>query len=179
MREIAVLTGFILLHFTPGTKAEQKIFLGDLQPIQAKVGWDQYYVFRNGNFALPGKKPTSLMVDGRVVQKGIYAHANSELIFSIPSGVQQFEAFGVMPVSANATFPDNGSEMLYGTWAYEIWIDGKKAYESDPLCAYVKKQVPIRINIPNNSKQITLKTNSLGSGHCDWSIWADPFFVSP
>jgi len=158
--------------------AEQKIFLGDLQPVQARVGWSNYRVFRDGVWS-DDKNPAKCIVDGKVVQTGIFAHANSELMFAVPAGVRSFEAFGAMPTPPSSSFPDGASEVLYGTWAYEVWIDGAKVFESNPLCAYVKKQVPIRVSIPPNARMITLKTTSLGSNHCDWSIWAMPTFTKP
>lgn len=170
--------GLVGLLMANSLLAEQKIFLGDLQPIQTKVGWANYRVFRDSIWS-DDKNPTKCMVNGKVAQIGIFAHANSEIIFAIPAGVRVFEAVGAMPTPPYPSFPDNGTDMLYGTWAYEVWIDGAKAFESDPLCAYVKKQVPIRVTVPPNARQITLKTTSLGSNHCDWSIWAEPYFIKP
>jgi hypothetical protein len=73
----------------------------------------------------------------------------------------------------------NGRDVLDGSWSYEVLIDGVQVYESEPLCAYVKKEIPINVEIPENAKIITLKTHMLGDGNCDHAIWAEPYFIKP
>ncbi len=163
--------------------AEEKIFLGDLKPMKAKVGFGSYGVITNGNCGVDtaGAKG-EFLANGKPAQKGIFTHCDSEVIFAIPAGVRKFTAVGAMPNYKRA-FKDGVSwgevDRLDGSWSYEVLIDGVQVYESEPLCSYVKKEVPIQVDIPENAKHITLKTHILGNGNCDHSIWADPYFIKP
>lgn len=159
--------------------AEEKIFLGDLKPMKAKVGYAEYFVIRDGVIGNGFSK--EFLVDEKPAKKGLFAHADSEVIFAIPNGVRKFTAVGTGPnfKSGRASKNVNGLDMLDGSWSYEVLIDGVQVYESEPLCAYVKKEAPIQVDIPENARHITLKTHMLGNGHSDWSIWADPYFIKP
>ncbi len=168
-----VLWGFTLLH----ANAEEKIFLGDLKPMKAKVGFGGYYVITNGNCGTSGAN--EFLVGGKPAQRGLFTHADSEVIFAIPKGVKRFVAVGTMPNFKRPSRNVNGHDVLDGSWSYEVIIDGVQVYESEPLCVYVKKEIPIEIEIPESAKQITLKTYMLGHGNTDHSIWAEPYFIKP
>jgi hypothetical protein len=158
--------------------AEEKIFLGDLKPMKAKVGFGSYGVITNGNCGVrDGGATGAFLVNGEPAQKGVFTHCDSEVIFAIPSGVRKFTAVGTMPNYKRASRNVGGFDVLDGSWSYEVLIDGVQVYESEPLCAYVKKEVPIEVDIPENAKHITLKTHILGQGHCDHCIWAEPYFI--
>ena len=159
--------------------AEEKIFLGDLKPMRAKVGYAQYFVIRDG--VIGNDLSKEFLVNEKPARKGLFAHADSEVIFAIPNGVTKFTAVGTGPnfKAKRASKNVNGLDMLDGSWTYEVLIDGVQVYESEPLCAYVKKEAPIQVDIPENARHITLKTHRLGNGHSDWSIWAEPYFIKP
>lgn len=159
--------------------AEEKIFLGDLKPMRAKVGYAQYFVIRDG--VIGNDLSKEFLVNEKPARKGLFAHADSEVIFAIPNGVTKFTAVGTGPnfKAKRASKNVNGLDMLDGSWTYEVLIDGVQVYESEPLCAYVKKEAPIQVDIPENARHITLKTHMLGNGHSDWSIWAEPYFINP
>jgi hypothetical protein len=175
----SIVTVFILVILSLQINAEEKVSLAGLKPIKARVGHGQLHAFTDGNCAEEGRPPLSCVIDGSVAQTGLYAHADSEVVYEIPKGTQRFEAFG----ATNANLPNVGNTRygprFLGTWAYEIWVDGKKLYESSPFFSYEKRSFPITVSIPKGAKQITLKTTMLGNDNYDWSIWAEPYFVKP
>jgi len=169
-----------LSFFSSSAFPAEKIFLGDLKPMKAKVGFGGYQVIKDGNCGVrDGGATGQFFVDDKPAQNGIFTHTDSEIIFAVPPGVNKFIATGTMPNYQRNSRNVNGFDVLDGSWTYEVIIDGVQIYESEPLCAYLKKQVPIEVEIPENAKQITLKTHMLGNGHCDHSIWAEPYFIKP
>ena len=178
MKLTQILAVVLLGLVVADVNAEEKIFLGDLKPMKAKVGFGGYYTIKDGNPHSGGSDGT-FSANGKPAQKGLFTHCDSEVIFAIPSGVTKFVAVGTMPNFTNPSKNVDGEEVLNGSWAYEVQIDGIQVYESEPLCAYVKKEVPIQVEIPNNAHYITLKTHMLGSGNTDHAIWAEPYFIKP
>lgn len=179
MRLTQCLIAALLCLVATYVNAEEQIFLGDLKPIKAKVGYDQYRVIRDG--VIGNGFSEEFLVNEKPAKKGLFAHADSEVIFAIPTGVTKFTAVGTGPnfKAKRASKNVNGLDMLDGSWTYEVLIDGVQVYESEPLCAYVKKEAPIQVDIPANARYMTLKTHMLGNAHSDWSIWADPYFIKP
>lgn len=157
-----------------------KVFLGDLKPLKATVGWGAFKAIKDGDCGLrDGDATGRFLVDGKPAQKGIFTHADSEIVFAVPRGVTKFTAIGTMPNYQRNSRNVNGFEVLDGSWNYIVIIDGIQVFESEPLCAYLKKQIPIEVEIPENAKYLTLKTLMLGDGNCDHSIWAEPYFIKP
>ena len=165
--------------------AEERIFVGDVKPMKAKVGYRSYGVITNGiSWVRNGGSTGAFMVDGKPAQKGLITCSDSEVIFAIPSGVRRFVSVGTMPdyktPSKNGRNKESdGLDHVDGVWSYEVLIDGIQVYESEPLCSYVKKEIPIEVDIPENAQHITLKTHMLGNGNCDHCIWAEPYFIKP
>jgi hypothetical protein len=179
MNKKTLLLGISFCLIFSYLKAEEKIFLGDLKPMKAKVGFGGYYTINDGNTRSGGSDNT-FNVNGKPAQRGLFTHADSEIVFAVPSGVKKFVAVGTMP---NMKLPTKnmggGIEVFHGSWSYEVFVDGVQVFESEPLCAYVKKEVPIEVEIPENAQHITLITRSLGSINADHSIWGEPYFIKP
>jgi len=180
MKLIQMLIVAVLCLVATHVNAEERTFLGDLKPMKAKVGFGSYGVITNGNCGVDtaGAKG-EFLANGKPAQKGIFTHCDSEVVFAIPNGVRKFTAVGAMPNYKRPSKNIDGTEVLDGSWSYEVLIDGVQVYESEPLCAYVKKEVPIQVDIPENAQHITLKTHILGNGNCDHCIWAEPYFIKP
>ena len=179
MKLIKLLIGSLLVLIVSNVHAEERIFLGDLKPMKIKIGFGSTneVVIRDGKAPWTGLE---FFVDGKPVKKGLCTHADSEIVFSIPAGARRFIAVCTMPNFNRASHDVGGFDVLDGTWAYEVLIDGISVFESEhPLCAYVKKQLPIEVEIPENSRNITLKTYMLGNRHFDHAIWAEPYFIKP
>lgn len=165
--------------------AEERIFVGDVKPMKAKVGYGSYGVITNGiSWVRNGGSTGAFMADGKPAQKGLITCCDSEVVFAIPSGVRRFVSIGTMPdyktPSKNGRNKESdGLDHIDGVWSYEVLIDGIQVYESEPLCSYVKKEIPIEVDIPEKAQYLTLKTHQLGNGNCDHCIWAEPYFIKP
>ena len=185
MNKISTLTilAICFCGFFSKVNAEEKIFLGDLKPMKRKVGSGNDFLITNGDCGVrDGGSTGAFLIDGKPATKGLFTHCDSEVVFAVPPGVRKFVAVGTMPNYSRA-FKDGKPwgevDRLDGSWSYEVLIDGVQVYESEPLCSYVKKNVSIQIDIPENARHITLKTHMLGNGNCDHSIWAEPYFIKP
>jgi hypothetical protein len=142
-------------------KKNEGIFLGDLEPVMAKVGWGDY---------LPNYYPEDdrapVLVDGVKCNAYIFAHAKSEALYTLPPDVTKFTAIGIRPA---------GNRWIAGTFAFEVLIDGKSVFKSEPLRSYPDFQAPISVDIPKGSQTLGLKVDNLGNGFSDHSIWAYPY----
>lgn len=69
----------------PPTATLPDVYLGDLQPLRAQVGWGQLQV----DLSIEGKP---LTVGGQRYARGIGTHANSLLVYQIPAGASRFVA---------------------------------------------------------------------------------------
>ena len=103
--------------------AEEKISLVDIKPVKAKVGFGGYYTIRDGNTRSGGGDGT-FNINGQRAQKGLFTHAESEIVFAIPTGVRKFVAVGTMPNFKTISREVDGSDVLNGPWDYEVLIDG-------------------------------------------------------
>lgn len=179
LKKLAVLALLFSSLLSGLSFAEEKVSLTELKPVQVKVGWGQYFTFKDGNCAEHGQPPLVCQIGDKTAETGIYAHAPSEITFDIPKNSHRFEAIGATSANLPMVTPANGGLRILGSWAYEVLMDGKKVYESEPLMAYERRQIPIQVVIPKGAKRITLKINELGHNACDWSYWAEPYFIRP
>lgn len=138
------------------------LFLGDLHPSKARVGWGDYRV----NF-YPDHKIAKVLVDGKPCDHFLFAHANSAVTYRIPDGMKTFTAIGIRPT---------GNDWIAGTFTFEVLVDGQSLFKSEPLKSYPNYQVPISVTLPEGAEMIELRTDTLGNGFADHSIWAYPFF---
>jgi hypothetical protein len=164
----ALLLGSLLLsactcpRTSTATPRPEGLFLGDLHPVNARVGWGDYLV----NF-YPDHKIAKVPVDGKPCDLFLFAHANSSVTYRIPDGMQTFTATGIRPT---------GNDWIAGTFTFEVLVDGKSLFKSEPLKSYPGYQVPISVTLPAGAEMLELKTDNLGNGFADHSIWAYPFF---
>ena len=133
----------------------QPVKLTQLKPKYAKAG-------RGGPQINKGGK-RMLIVDNKPCAEYIFAHADSLLRYDIPSGAKHFKAVGCSADGYNLSFRVN--------------IDGKTVYECKSLRKSGKKEVNIKVRIPENSKEIELITDGLGDVSFDHSCWAYPEFT--
>lgn len=103
-----------------------------------------------------------------VYNKGITAHANSEVVYNIEGkGYDTFESYlGV----------NRGSVKDKGSVTFEILLDGQKVYDSGVIKGTDDQKF---VSIPlNGAKEITLITTNAGDGNgSDHSVWADAKFI--
>ena len=146
----------------PKDKRPSGLFLGDLSPIKARVGFGDYTVN-----AYPEPQNAKILVDGKPCAYFIFAHTNSDVTYKIPDGMKSFTATGIRP---------SGNPWIAGTFSFEVIVDGKSVFKSQSLNSYPNYQVPISITLPPDAQILELKTDNLGNGFADHSIWAYPFF---
>jgi len=140
-------------------------YLSDMTAKSAKVGWGSLQKDKS----VAGGTITLLRqgVDA-TYDKGLGAHANSEVVYDIEGkGFDFFESYiGI----------DQAAKGQKSSATFEIWVDGEKKYASDVFRAntdhgYVK--VPV-----TGAKEVTLiTTDAKDSGNSsDHTIWADAKF---
>ncbi len=145
-----------------------ELFLGDLPPLHAQVGWDVYRVSplspvveRDGNY---------LTVAGKPCLQYLWAHASSRLEFAIPEGYTHFTATGI-------GFRNDRPDMKHispGTWTYAVEVDGQRIFTSQPLKDYPGKELPVDLVFPAGSRRLTLIVDNAGDSNNDQSHWAYP-----
>lgn len=138
------------------------LFLGDLHPSKARVGWGDF-----GINTYPDHKIAKVLVDGKPCDRFLFAHANSSVTYGIPEGMKTFTAVGIRPA---------GNEWISGSFTFEVLVDGKSLFKSLPLKNYPDFQVPVSVTLPDGAQTLELRTDNLGNGFSDHSIWAYPFF---
>ena len=144
-----------LMH--PGYGA---VFLGDLEPISAEVGWGNVVV----NKGFDGHDSVKILDEQHSVF--LFAHSPSKLVYSIPSGMRRFTAIGV-----GLDHPETQHN-----WKYLVYVDGKPVYES-PYREEHLEGIPIDVPLPHDGRILILK---IASGHEGKGLantcWAFPYF---
>ena len=138
----------------------RSVFLGDLEPIAANVGWGKLLV----NQGFDGYDRVKIL--GEQHRVFLFAHSPSKLVYSLPPDVRRFTAIG-----AGLDHPETQHD-----WQYLLYIDGKLVHES-PHHEEHREGIPIDVSIPHNSKVIILKIISghEGKGLAN-TCWAFPYF---
>jgi len=139
-------------------------YLSDIKETSSKVGWDVL----TKNRALEGGKIT-LLRNGFPVEydKGLAAHANSEVVYDIKDkGYDSFEAYIGIDQSMKGS-PANAR--------FEVWVDGVKKYHSGNFTAGTNSAF-VKIDV-KDAETVTLITNSNGGNESDHTVWADAKFT--
>ena len=144
------------------------LFLGDLSPVDAVVGWDRFHA----NFYSRGEVLNGLgvYVGGAPCTQYLWAHPASRVEFIIPSGYTRLTATCVGPssVTTGRSLKKNGS------WSYQVQIDGSTVFQSKALDTYASREVPVDVKIPAGARRLTLITDPMGSPNSDHAFWALP-----
>lgn len=146
------------------------LFLGDLSPLHAKVGWHSYRVSQYHEADVKGGNV--LRFDEMDAEYYLWAHAPSRIEFAIPSGYTKFRAtaFGPLHLPSNTRSP--------GTWEYEVLVDGRSAYNSRELESYRNHETLVHLDLPAGARRLTLITKS-DNTTADHAFWGNPrFFAS-
>ena len=161
------------LKITPPPPAQQRpptLFLGDLTPRKADVGWFSYRVNQyDAHDIRAGRLP---LIGGKNCTQFLLAHARSRLEFAIPEGYTFFTATGFGPTTTMGKPVDHGSSKK--SWKYAVQIDGQTVFESLELNTYPKGEVPIKLSLPGSAKTLTLIIDNCGDGNSDHSMWGYP-----
>ncbi len=147
------------------------LYLSDLTPLRARVGWGRLGIDKDAS-----GNPLKLKVENSLFtfEKGLFAHASSELIYDLTSYdnyYKYFTSFIGINASSNA---GNGV-----TYHFYTSNDNSNYTEvGDPI---VKKpsEAATYVEIPlNNAKYLKLVINDNGANGNDHSIFADPKLVN-
>jgi formylglycine-generating enzyme len=140
---------------------EKGIFLGDLKPFQIQTD-DKNQVHINEAFGM-----FSLMVGAKRCSIFLCLFAPATVEWVIPTGARKFTAVG--------TCPDHPSAMLRRSFAFQILVDDKMVFISQP--SYEERGgIPIDIALPPNARRLTVRVDHLGDVTNDASVLAWPYF---
>lgn len=156
---------------TPASPAAKKLaplFLGDISPVDAICGWGRYRV--NHYHSSDAREGRGVFVEGKPCSQYLWAHAGTRLDFAIPEGYTRFTATGIGPSDLATGLP----VMSFGSWTYQVLLDGKEVFLSKRLDTFSKRAIPLAITIPPGTRRLTLVTDICGSGHGDHAFWAYP-----
>jgi hypothetical protein len=145
------------------------LYLADLSPIRSVVGFGKLgvgvYPFTEGPF----REGQPLQINGVKYPKAIFAHAPSEVEYSLPRRFSWFYASIYIDGHRNC-----GAD---GVASFVVLLDGQVVYQS-PTITYNDTQKPLPISFTiGEGKILTLKTITLGAITCDWTIWGDPYLT--
>lgn len=144
------------------------IFLGDLSPVDASVGWGRYRANHYGQ--IDARDGRGVFVGGKPCAQFLWAHPPSRIEFAIPSGYTRFSAVGVGPGDLASGLPTRA----YGSWSYLVEIDGETLFEHHDLRTHPGKELPVEVTIPPGARRITLVVDPLTDNSSDHAFWAYP-----
>jgi hypothetical protein len=144
----------------PRTATGKRLFLSDAKWETAQVGWQE--PARN-YYTRESERTFFLENQGKIYEKGLFAHANSVYAFNLGKKWHTF--------SALAACRDDLIEDI-GPVRFTVWGDGKLLYTSPVLTT--GQQTPVNVDIRNiNILELKAESTGLNNGHC-WSIWLNP-----
>lgn len=142
-------------------------YLSDIPYQSAKVGYGSLQKDK-----APDGTSIELYDDGysQPYEKGIGAHANSEVIYNVDGkGYHYFEA----NVGINQSMKGNSNSSA----KFEVWVDGEKQYDSSMMKWNTNQQF-IKVDI-TDAKEVKLITNdcNTASNWSDHTVWAGARFI--
>lgn len=144
---------------------ESETYLSDLKPAKASVGWGELHL----DEGLDGNK---LLIGGEYYEKGICAHAPSELEYDVTAGYVQFVADIGLHNGSN-----NGSKDAASV-KFIVEADGEVLYESGVF----KMDTPaehIEVMLPAGAQLLTLRTTDASDGNSgDHSSWGNAKLIA-
>ncbi len=131
------------------------VYLDEVVPDEAAQGWGTLQRRQS-----VGER--EMTIAGKKFRRGLGTHANGKLVFNLPEG--RFKRFRCLV--------GHDEEAPTGVIAFEVWVDGKKAFESGSMDrTAAAKSVDIDVE---GAKVLELRTLDGGDGiTCDHADWAD------
>ena len=143
----------------PLKAAGKRLFLSDTKWENAEVGWQE--PARN-YYTRESERTFFLENQGKIYEKGLFAHAPSVYSFNLGKKWKTFTAI--------AAFRDDLREE--GAVQFTVWGDGKLLYTSPVLTT--GQQTPVKINVAQvNTLELKAESTTSDNRHC-WSIWLNP-----
>jgi alpha-galactosidase len=120
------------------------------RPGQAAIGG------RGGRAGQPAAPPTPITLDGTVYQHGLGVTSNGELWIDLGGKAKSFVAVAGI---------DDARKTGRGSVTFEVWVDGKKRFDSGLLKAG-QSAVPVNVDL-TGAKQLALFVGDGGDGTTD------------
>jgi len=143
----------------PSTAIGTKLFLSDAKWGKASVGWEK--VARN-YYTCESENTFFLENQGKLYQKGLFAHSPSSYVFNLNKKWKKFSA-----IVGLRDFAD-----IQGSARFTVLGDGKILYESPAL--RVNQQNIFSVDV-KDIMMLELKTNGTeGHNFNSWAVWLNP-----
>jgi NPCBM/NEW2 domain len=140
---------------------ENKVLLSDAAWSDAKVGWGE--PARNHFwFGKENRGGILLNMDGRFVDKALFAHSPSRYVFPV---AEKWKSFTAKVGLCDGT-------LYFGAAVFEVKGDGKELFKSRVLKDGQSQQVKIDISQVETLELVTELVE--GSVMAPWAIWVDP-----
>lgn len=128
------------------------VFLDVLEPASASQGWGTLQKNRSVT-------ETPMGIGNRRFARGLGTHAPSRIVYDLDGTYGRFAAWA------------GGQHDYHATVAFEVWVDGRKAWESGPMTsADAAKAVEVDIR---GAKRLELVVtdggNGVGADHANWA----------
>ncbi|WP_053376500.1 NPCBM/NEW2 domain-containing protein [Paenibacillus sp. FJAT-27812] len=139
------------------------VFLDQMDWVSATSGWAN---IPKKNKSIDGNK---LTVAGQRYDHGLGTHANSDIVYNIPTGAKRFVAVAGTDDEVN----ENGG---YASMYFKVYVD-EKLLSSSPL---VGKGMAWNFDVPlpDGAKQIRLSLNDAGDKNFDHGDWIHAGFMN-
>lgn len=140
-------------------------YASDVEWKSAKVGWGEVRKDKNVE-----NKTIQLLVNGEAksFEKGIGAHAYSEIIYDLDAMEVKPEAFSSL-VGIDYSKANNGGNVIF-----DVYADGKLVQKTSALTPNSNAEV-IKVDLKGVS-ELKLVAQTNGVDHVDHSVWADAKF---
>ncbi|KRE48448.1 NPCBM/NEW2 domain-containing protein [Paenibacillus sp. Soil724D2] len=139
------------------------VYLDELNWVSATSGWNN----------IPKKKLSidgnPLRAGGKMYERGLGTHANSDIVYTIPNGAKRFVAIA----AGDDEVKEEGG---YASMLFSVYVDGKLAAAS-PL---IGKGMLWNFDVPmpDGAKQILLSLNDAGGKNFDHGDWLNAGFLT-
>lgn len=134
--------------------------------IRVEVRRQDHSVLRFGQSCIE----TPMRIGQQDFKRGLGTHANSEIVLYLPPKAAAFKAF----VGIDNNFDTGGQR---GSVQFSVEIGGKEAFRT-PTVNCGQAPVPVNIDLPPNTNEITLKADTTADGPShDQADWADAKIV--
>jgi hypothetical protein len=157
--EVVGLPGSARTQPTDPQAASNSMCLTELTPVEALLYGDLMVNRYDGPSA------SRIVVDRKLCDRYIFAHAPSRLVYKIPPGFRQFTAVGIKP---------SGDRNIKGDWVYIVRADGEEVFRSGKLADEPSGQIKVSASLPLGAQTLELIVEDLQSNYADHSIWAYP-----
>jgi len=144
----------------PKTTTGNRLFLSDAKWETARVGYQQ--PARN-YYTIEAERTFFLENQGKIYDKGLFAHAPSVYSFNLD---KKWKTFAAIAACRDDLIED------VGPVRFTVWGDGKLLYTSPVITT--GQQTPVKIDV-SQVKLLELKAESTAenNAHC-WSVWLNP-----